>query len=42
MGRLCSGVARKDDMINDSLRVKEAVNLIFKKFEFRGDRYSMN
>ena len=36
-----SGVARKDDIINDRQRVKQAVNLIFKKFEFRGDKYSM-
>jgi hypothetical protein len=37
-----SGVARNDDLINDKLKVKEAINLIFKKYEFRGDKYSMN
>jgi len=37
-----SGVARNNDIINDKLRVEEAINLIFKKYEFRGDKYSMN
>jgi hypothetical protein len=37
-----SGVAQSNDMINDKVRVKEAINLIFKKFEFRADKYSMN
>jgi hypothetical protein len=37
-----SGVARPSDAINDKLRVKEAINLIFKKFQYRADKYSMN
>ncbi len=37
-----SGVADPNDVISDETKVKQAVNLIFKKYEFRGDKYSMN
>ena len=37
-----SGVANNDDIINDEMKIKQAINLIFTKYEWRGDKYSMN
>lgn len=37
-----SGISSNNDIISDQAKVKEAINLIFKKYEFRGDKYSMN
>jgi hypothetical protein len=37
-----SGVAKGNGTINDKAKIKEAINLIFKKYEWRGDKYSMN
>ncbi len=37
-----SGVANNHDIINDEMKIKQAINLIFTKYEWRGDKYSMN
>ncbi len=37
-----SGITKNNDVMNDKMKIKEAINLIFKKYEFRGDKYSMN
>jgi hypothetical protein len=35
-----SGVAKGSDTVNDKVRIKEAVNLIFSKYGFRADKYT--
>ncbi|HTJ49866.1 MAG TPA: DUF4136 domain-containing protein [Cyclobacteriaceae bacterium] len=37
-----SGITKGNGTINDKAKIKEAINLIFKKYEWRGDKYSMN
>ena len=37
-----SGVSKGNGTISDKTKIKEAINLIFKKYEWRGDKYSMN
>ncbi|HWA33122.1 MAG TPA: DUF4136 domain-containing protein [Cyclobacteriaceae bacterium] len=35
-----SGVGKSNGMVNDPVRLREAANLIFSKFEFRADKYT--
>jgi hypothetical protein len=37
-----SGIVQRDELISDKIKVKEAVNLIFKKYEWRADKYAVN
>lgn len=37
-----SGIAKSNEVISERMKLKEAVNLIFKKYEFRGDKTAMN
>jgi hypothetical protein len=37
-----SGISMNNDVITDQVKVKEAINLIFSKYEFRADKYSAN